>query len=134
MINVSRPRDDRERAKTLAQQGFSVERVTGIEPAWSAWKASGTRSRVSVKMAVDLPVSVFDLDRCGPCLAPFYRPYGPAKDPLCAFVGPRRCVGLAVSVDLCEGVGWVELGRSPGPGCSGEEGAGDGEQDGREHG
>src|ERR1019366_10016945 len=40
----SRPRDDRERAKTLAVQGFSVERVTGIEPAWSAWKASGTSS------------------------------------------------------------------------------------------
>jgi len=50
----------------LLCKGFSVERVTGIEPAWLAWKASGTRSRLSVKMAADLPVSVFDLDRCGP--------------------------------------------------------------------
>src|SRR5665213_4366269 len=56
-----------------------VERVTGIEPAWPAWKASGTRSRLSVKMAVDLPVCVFDLDRCGPYQAPLYRPYGPAR-------------------------------------------------------
>jgi hypothetical protein len=52
--------------KTLLCKGFSVERVTGIEPAYPAWKASGARSRLSVKIAVDLPVSVFDLDRCGP--------------------------------------------------------------------
>ena len=38
--------------ETLARQGFPVERVTGIEPAWSAWKASGTRSFLSVKMAL----------------------------------------------------------------------------------
>ena len=25
--------------KTPAEQGFCVERVTGIEPAWPAWKA-----------------------------------------------------------------------------------------------
>ena len=62
-----------------------MERVTGIEPAWSAWKASGTRSRLSVKMAVDLPVCVFDLDRCGPYWTALYRPYGPAKDPLVGF-------------------------------------------------
>ena len=68
-----------------------MERVTGIEPALPTWKASGTRSRLSVKMAVDLRISVFDLDRCGPYRAPFYRPYGPAKDPLCAFVAPGRC-------------------------------------------
>ena len=52
--------------KTLLCKGFSVERVTGIEPAWPAWKASGTRSRLSVKMVADLRISVFDLDRCGP--------------------------------------------------------------------
>ena len=52
--------------KSLLCKGFSVERVTGIEPAWPAWKASGTGSRLSVKMAVDLRISVFDLDRCGP--------------------------------------------------------------------
>ena len=68
-----------------------MERVTGIEPAWSAWKASGTRSRLSVKIGADLRISVFDLDRCGPYWAPFYRPYGPAKDALCAFVAPGRC-------------------------------------------
>jgi len=54
------------RSETLAQQRFSVERVTGIEPAWPAWKASVTRSRMSVKMALDLRISVVDLDRCGP--------------------------------------------------------------------
>jgi hypothetical protein len=62
----SEARGGRGGSKTLAQQGFPVERVTGIEPAWSAWKASGTRSRLSVKMAVDLHISVFDLDRCSP--------------------------------------------------------------------
>ena len=49
MIRISRPWDDRERTKTLAQQGFPPERVTGIEPAWPTWKASGTRSCLSVK-------------------------------------------------------------------------------------
>jgi hypothetical protein len=43
-------------------------------------------------------------------------------------------IGLAGSVDLCEGVGWLELGCSSGTGCSGDEGAGDGEQDSRENG
>ena len=62
-----------------------MERVTGIEPAWSAWKASGTRSRLSVKIGADLRISVFDLDRCGPCWALFYRPYGPATAPLDGF-------------------------------------------------
>jgi hypothetical protein len=52
--------------KTLLCKGFSGERATGIEPAYPAWKASGTSSPLSVKMAVDLPISVFDLDRCGP--------------------------------------------------------------------
>jgi hypothetical protein len=28
-----------ETEKTPAEQGFCVERVTGIEPAWPAWKA-----------------------------------------------------------------------------------------------
>jgi hypothetical protein len=56
----------RECVKILACKGFSVERVTGIEPAWPAWKASETRSRLSMKMGADLPVSVFDLDRCDP--------------------------------------------------------------------
>ena len=73
-----------------------MERVTGIEPAWSAWKASGTRSRLSVKMAVDLPVCVVDLDRCGPCWALFYRPYGPATAPLRAFVGLPGCDRIRV--------------------------------------
>src|ERR1019366_2898153 len=68
-----------------------MERVTGIEPAWPAWKASGTRSRLSVKMGVDLPVSVFDLDRCGPWQTPLYRPYGHATAPLCAFGALGRC-------------------------------------------
>jgi hypothetical protein len=77
--------------KTLLGKGVSVERVTGIEPAYPAWKASRTRSRLSVKMAVDLPVCVFDLDRCGPYWTPFYRPYGPATAPLCAFVVRGRC-------------------------------------------
>ena len=63
-----------------------MERVTGIEPAWPAWKASVTRSRLSVKMGVDLRISVFDLDRCGPYWTPLYRPYGPATAPLCVFV------------------------------------------------
>ena len=52
--------------KTLLCKGFSVERVTRIEPAWPAWKASGTRSRLSVKIAIDLRISVLDLDLCGP--------------------------------------------------------------------
>jgi hypothetical protein len=91
MIYVSEARDGRGRVKILLCKGFSVERVTGIEPAWPAWKASGTRSRLSVKMAVDLPVSVFDLDRCGPYWALLYRPYGPATAPLCAFVVRGRC-------------------------------------------
>jgi len=30
--------------KTLLCKAFSVERVTGIEPAWPAWKTSGTPS------------------------------------------------------------------------------------------
>jgi hypothetical protein len=81
-----------------------VERVTGIEPAWSAWKASGTRSRLSVKIAVDLRISVVDLDRCGPCLAPFYRPYGPAKDPPAGFRGPDDEPGTS-SVQLSPGAG-----------------------------
>src|ERR1019366_6776293 len=76
--------------KPLLCKGFSGERVTGIEPAWPAWKASGTRSRLSVKMAVDLRIPVFDLDRCGPYWAPLYRPYGPATAPPCAFVAPGR--------------------------------------------
>jgi hypothetical protein len=67
-----------------------MERVTGIEPAWPAWKASGTRSRLSVKMAVDLPVCVFDLDRCGPYWTALYRPYGPAAAPLEGFVAVVR--------------------------------------------
>jgi hypothetical protein len=71
-----------------------VERVTGIEPAYPAWKASGTRSRLRVKIAVDLRISVFDLDRCGPYWAPLYRPYGPATAPLCAFVGLVVATGL----------------------------------------
>jgi hypothetical protein len=78
------------RQKSLLCRGFSVERVTGIEPAWPAWKASGTRSRLSVKMAADLPVSVFDLDRWCPWWTAFYRPYVPAKDRLRAFVGCDR--------------------------------------------
>jgi hypothetical protein len=52
--------------KSLLCKGFSVERVTGIEPAWPAWKASGTRSRLSVNMGAELRVSVLDLDRCCP--------------------------------------------------------------------
>src|SRR5450755_224108 len=88
MIHVSGTRDGRGRAKTLAVQGFSVERVTGIEPALPTWKASGTRSRLSVKMAVDLRISAFDLDRCDPYWTPFYRPYGPAKDALDGFICP----------------------------------------------
>ena len=44
MIFVSAARGGRGRVRILAVQGFSVERVTGIEPAWPAWKASGTRS------------------------------------------------------------------------------------------
>ena len=66
-----------------------MERVTGIEPACPTWKASGTRSRLSVKMVADLRISVFDLDCCGPYWTPFYRPYGPATAPLCAFAGLR---------------------------------------------
>src|SRR5665213_4634571 len=96
MIHVSEARRGRGRRKTLAQKGFLVERVTGIEPAWPAWKASGTRSRLSVKMAVDLPVCVVDLDRCGPCWALFYRPYGPATAPLRAFVGLPGCDRIRV--------------------------------------
>ena len=38
-------------------------------------------------MGADLRISVFDLDRCGPCWTPFYRPYGPATAPLCWFCG-----------------------------------------------
>ena len=76
------------RSETLAQQRFSVERVTGIEPAWSAWKASGTRSSLSVKMAVDLRISVLILTAVVRS-SPDYRPYGPAKDALRAFAGPR---------------------------------------------
>jgi hypothetical protein len=68
-----------------------MERVTGIEPAYPAWKASGIPSRLSVKMAVDLRISVCDLGRCGPQWAPLYRPHGPAKDAL---------VGISVVVPL----------------------------------
>ena len=98
MIFVSAARDGRARLKTLLCKGFSVERVTGIEPAWPAWKASGTRSRLSVKTAADLRISVFDLDRCGPYWAALYRPYGPAKDPLVGFPSSFLERGL-VSLD-----------------------------------
>ena len=97
MIHISAAADDRGRAKTLAVQGFSVERVTGIEPAWSAWKASGTRFRLSVKTAVDLRISVVDLDRCGPYWTSFCRPYGPAKDPLDGF--PCTSLNRVVRLD-----------------------------------
>ena len=80
--------------KPLHSKGFSVERVTGIEPAWPAWKASGTRSRLSVKMAVDLRISVFDLDRCDPYSTPFYRQYGPATAPPAGFRDSRVLIGL----------------------------------------
>ena len=93
-----------------------MERVTGIEPAWAAWKASGTRFRLSVKMAVDLPVYVFDLDRCPPCLAPVYRPYGPARrvswhllkgpfpSPVDPRVGPAVAAAAAAEAARAEGV------------------------------
>ena len=76
------------------------ERVTGIEPAWPAWKASETRSRLSVKIAVDLRISHFCLDRCGPYWTPFYRPCGPATAPLCAFPSPRPCVVRRVALRM----------------------------------
>jgi hypothetical protein len=49
-------------------------------------------------MAADLPVCVFDLDRCDPCWTALYRPYGPAKDPLDGFPGTSlRCCGCRVA-------------------------------------
>src|SRR5450755_494940 len=89
MIPVSQRGTPVVARKPLLCKGFSRERVTGIEPAWPAWKASGTRSRLSVKMVADLRISVFDLDRCGPYWTPFYRPYGPATAPLHTFAGLR---------------------------------------------
>ena len=56
-------------------------------------------------MAVDLPISVFDLDRCGPCWALFYRPYGPATAPLCAFVGSPSLRSVPVITVAWERVG-----------------------------
>ena len=47
---------------------------------------------------------------------------------------PMVSHGESSSFDLGEGVGWLELGCSSGTGCSGDEGAGDGEQDGHENG
>jgi hypothetical protein len=38
MMHVSEAADGRGHAETHAQQGFSVERVTGIEPALPTWK------------------------------------------------------------------------------------------------
>src|SRR5450755_3301298 len=85
MIPVSQRGTPVVARKPLLCKGFSVERVTGIEPAWPAWKASGTRSRLSVKIVLYLRISVHDLDRCSPYCAPFYRPYGPATAPLDTF-------------------------------------------------
>jgi hypothetical protein len=69
--------------------------VTGIEPAWPAWKASGTCSRLSVKLAGDRRVSVFDLDRCGrprPHCTGRTAPLRPRFAHLVVATGPtRRC-------------------------------------------
>jgi len=83
-----------------------VERVTGIEPAWPAWKASGTRSRLSVKIGDELRTSVVDLDRCGPHLTRLYRPYGPASASLDGF--PRTwLMGGAVWIERTCGATWM---------------------------
>ena len=66
-------------------------------------------------MVADLRISVFDLDRCGPYWTPFYRPYGPAKDPLCAFVASGRWAGLThqlAPIDASNpsrGWGWIPI-------------------------
>src|SRR5665213_1908031 len=103
MIHVSEAEGGRWRAETLAQRGFSVERLTGIEPAWSAWKASGTSFRLSVNVGSELRGCVFDLDRRWPWWARFYRPYVPLRTR--ARVSGSGSVGspLAVAAPGCSG-------------------------------